>query len=124
MEIYRCQGINRRNIYDKVLTETKKGISISDKWGQLFNFMAIDKVYRSFCDVSPVKFHRFYMMKPVKKYTWSDPAGSLHQYMYCRYCTQTFESIIKTEKDSLGRFKTTRTLQPIETTIIEPKIEP
>lgn len=44
----------------------------------------------------------------------------MHQYMYCRYCTASFESVIKTEKDSQGRFKTVRTISPIQTEIIGP----
>lgn len=79
-----------------------------------------EKIYKNYCKFAPELFHRYYMYKPLKRYTWNGTDGSMHQYMYCRYCTASFESIIKTEKDPQGRFRTIRTIQPIQTDIIGP----
>jgi len=63
------------------------------------------------------------MMKPVRKFTRIDPDGSMHQFLYCRYCNAAFESIITTEKDAAGRFRTVRKLLAVEVNEFEPQIE-
>lgn len=75
------------------------------------------QVFRRYCEPAPKKFHQYYMYKPVIKYTWSEDNGSMHQLVYCRYCTETFESIIKVEKDKNGRFRAVREIRRVETVI-------
>jgi len=84
------------------------------------------EVYRRYCPESPQKYHRFYMYKPVNRYTWSEENGTMHQMVYCRYCTESFESVLRVEKDKNGLFRTIREIRKVETIIHEenePRIE-